>query len=326
MLQLESPVRDDSLPGSLPEFLAKFGDEAECAKLLHRWKYPSGFRCPRCAGTTSWFLAARALDECSSCGFQASLTAGTIFHKTRKPLSTWFAALFLFVSSKQGISAMELGRQLELRQATAWTWLHKIRGVLGARAKELLAGVVEVDETYVGGVAAGVTGRGAPNKSVVAAAVEIPPDDRGFGRARLRVLRDASSRSLEDFLDRSVRGDATAITDGWRSYNEKVLGGREHVAVNVSKSGIAANRLLPGVHRIFALLHRVLLGTYQGGVRHKHLDAYLDEFEFRFNRRNSRSRGLLFQRLLSCGVQSPSPTYAQIVARRHPRSNPGNLS
>jgi transposase-like protein len=254
------------------------------------------------------------------------LTAGTIFHKTRKPLSTWFAALFLFVSSKQGISAVELGRQLGLRQATAWTWLHKIRGILGSRPRELLEGLVEIDETYEGGVAAGVTGRGAPKKSVVAAAVEIPPEDRGFGRARLRVLRDASAKSLRTFVRSAVRPDSTVITDGWRSYNAEVLDGREHVAVNVSKSGLAANRVLPGVHRLFSLLHRVLLGTYQGGVRGKHLDAYLAEFEFRFNRRRSASRGLLFQRLLSFGVRHQAPTYAQIASRSHPRAKAPNLS
>lgn len=306
-------VRDDTIPGDLRAFLARFSTEDACVEVLRRWKYPDGFRCGRCAGTKSWTLPRRRLEECASCGFQSSLTAGTLFHKTRKPLSMWFAALFLFVSSKQGISAMELGRQLALREATAWTWLHKIRGVLGARAREMLEGVVEVDETYEGGVAAGVTGRGAPNKSVVAAAIEISPRDKGFGRARLRVIRDASSESLRKFISATVRPDAAVTTDGWRSYNKSAMGGRDHKAINVSRSGRHAHQVLPGVHRLFALLHRVLLGTHQGAVRPKHLGAYLDEFEFRFNRRHSESRGLLFQRLMTFSVRQKPPEYAEIV-------------
>jgi transposase-like protein len=311
--------REDDLPGDLPGFFARFSTEAACAELLRRWKYPQGFRCPSCGGCKAWFLETRRLDECAGCGQQVSLTAGTLFHKTRKPLSLWFAALFLFVSSKQGISAVELGRQLKLRQATAWTWLHKIRSALGLRACGLLSGAVEVDETYEGGVEKGVPGRGARTKTLVGAAVEVAHDDRGLGRARLRVLRNASSRSLRTFVGATVAPGSLVLTDGWRGYGARSLADMEHDAVVVKGSGLQAHEALPAVHRVFALLHRVLLGTHQGAVRRKHLDAYLREFEFRFNRRSSLSRGLLFQRLLSCAVLGKPPAYWRIVGRKAPR-------
>lgn len=311
--------RDDSLPSDLPGFLSRFSTEARCAELLRRWRYPDGFRCPRCSGTKAWYLKARRLDECAACGHQVSLTAGTLFHKTHKPLRSWFAAIFLFVSSKQGISAMELGRQLALREATAWTWLHKIRRCLGARASELLSGIVEVDETYEGGVEPGVCGRAAQTKSLVAAAVEVDPDDKGFGRAKLRVIENASRETLKAFVRSTVAQGSSLLTDAWAGYEGKAVEGMEHYPINVSRSGLDAHQVLPAVHRVFSLLHRVLLGTYQGAVRPKHLPAYLDEFEFRFNRRHAKSRTLLFQRALSCAVASKPPEYWRIVGRASPR-------
>ena len=242
-----------------------------------------------------------------------------MFHRTRKPLRSWFAAIFLFVSSKQGISAMELGRQLGMREATAWAWLHKIRASLGARASELLSGIVEVDECYEGGVEPGVRGRGARTKSLVAAAVEVDPSDKGFGRAKLRRIENASKATLTTFVQSTVAPGSSLLTDGWVSYEGKTVEGMEHYPINVSRSGLDAHQVLPAVHRVFALLHRVLLGTYQGAVRPKHLDAYLTEFEFRFNRRHAKSRTLLFQRALSCAVATRPPEYWRIVGRTSPR-------
>ena len=311
--------RDDTLPSDLPGFLDRFATEADCAALLRRWKYPEGFRCPRCSSSKSWYLDARRIDECAGCGHQSSLTAGTLFHRTHKPLRSWFTAIFLFVSSKQGISAVELGRQLGMREATAWTWLHKLRHSLGARDTELLSGIVEIDETYEGGVEPGVPGRGARTKSLVAAAVEVNPDDKGFGRAKLRRIDDASADSLQRFVRETVAPGTNVLTDGWRAYEGKAVEGCEHVAINISASGLPAHQALPAVHRVFSLLHRVLLGTYQGAVRPKHLAAYLDEFEFRFNRRHAKSRTLLFQRALSCAVAARPPEYWRIAGRSAPR-------
>lgn len=319
MSSTPSLPRDDSLPSDLLGFLARFSTEASCAELLRRWRYPNGFVCPRCSGTRAWYLEGRRLDECASCGHQVSLTAGTLFHKTHKPLRLWFAAIFLFVSSKQGISAMELGRQLAMREATAWTWLHKIRRCLGGRARGLLSGIVEVDETYEGGVEPGVLGRGARSKSLVAVAVEVAPDDKGFGRARLRRIENASKKSLTGFVQSTVAPGSSVLTDGWASYEGTPVAGMEHYPINVRASGMDAHQLLPAVHRVAALLHRVLLGTYQGAVRPKHLAAYLTEFEFRFNRRFARSRTLLFQRALSCAVATRPPEYWRIIGRTSAR-------
>lgn len=312
--------RDDSLPSDLPGFLDRFATEVACAALLRRWKYPQGFRCPRCSGVKAWYLEARRVDECAGCGHQSSLTAGTLFHKTHKPLRSWFTAIFLFVSSKQGISAVELGRQLALREATAWTWLHKLRHCLGARESKLLSGIVEIDETYEGGVEPGVPGRGARTKSLVAAAVEVSPDDKGFGRAKLRRINDASAATLKSFVQATTSPGTNVLTDGWKGYAGETVEGRDHVAINISASGLRAHQALPAVHRVFSLLHRVLLGTYQGAVRPNHLAAYLDEFEFRFNRRHATSRTLLFQRALSCAVATRPPEYWRIVGRSAPRN------
>lgn len=310
---------DDSLPSDLPGFLARFGTERSCAVLLRRWRYPDGFRCTHCGSRKAWYLEKRCLDECAGCGRQISLTAGTMFHRTRKPLRMWFAALFLFVSSKQGVSAMELGRQLGLREATAWAWLHKIRHSLGARAGELLRGTVEVDETYEGGVEPGVHGRGAQTKSLVVAAVEVDPKRKGFGRARLRHIENGGALALHGFIASTVAGDATVRTDAWWGYTPDALEGRKHAAITVKQSGRKAHEVLPATHRVFALLHRVMLGTYQGAVRPKHLAAYLAEFEFRFNRRHAASRTLLFQRALSCAVQTRAREYWRIVGRPSPK-------
>lgn len=311
--------RDDSLPSDLPGFLARFGTESRCAALLRRWRYPEGFRCRQCGSRKAWYLEKRRLDECAGCGRQVSLTAGTMFHRTRKPLGSWFAALFLFVSSKQGISAMELGRQLGMREATAWAWLHKIRHSLGARASELLHGTVEVDETYEGGVEPGVHGRGAQTKSLVAAAVEIRPKRKGFGRTRLRHIANGGAAALKGFIASTVAEGAAVRTDAWWGYTKDAVEGRKHSAIIIKGSGRSAHDVLPAVHRVFALLHRVMLGTYQGAVRPKHLGAYLAEFEFRFNRRHAKSRTLLFQRALSCAVQTRAPEYWRIVGRPAPR-------
>ena len=311
--------RDDSLPSDLPGFLARFGTESSCAELLRRWRYPQGFRCGRCGSRKAWYLERRRLDECAGCGHQISLTAGTMFHRTRKPLRSWFAALFLFVSSKQGISAMELGRQLGMREATAWAWLHKIRHSLGARASDLLRGTVEVDETFEGGVEPGLRGRGGQTKALVAAAVEIDPKRKGFGRARLRHIANAEAITLQGFIESTVAEDATVRTDGWAGYAEDALAGRTHHPTAIKGSGRKAHEALPAVHRVFSLFHRVMLGTYQGAVRSKHLSSYLAEFEIRFNRRHARSRTLLFQRALSCAVLTRAPEYWRIVGRPAPR-------
>lgn len=315
--------RDDTIPQSLPAFLKRFSRERACAATLRRWRWPQGFRCPACDHDRSWYIETRRLDECASCGHQTSLTAGTVMHKSTKPLTQWFLAIYLFTSSKQGISASELSRQLGVAYQTAWLWLQKLRSALGARATELLQGVVEVDETYEVGIRFGEK-RGRPAVSdraaLIAGAIEVPTGRRGFGRLRLASLEAASGQALGDFIEEHVRPGSMLLTDGLTSYRTERIGASyDHVPTSVKGSGRRAHEVLPGIHRVFALLDRVLKGTYQGAVRRKHLAGYLDEFAFRFNRRNSKSRALLFQRALSAGVRRAPPTYWEIIDRENPR-------
>lgn len=313
--------RDDTIPESLPQFQLRFPDEAACEAVLRRWKYgDGGFRCPRCAHTACWHLSGRRVDECAGCGAHVSLTADTVFHGSTKPLLLWFLAIHLFVSSKQGISAMDLKRKLGLCYPTAWTWLHKLRGAVSSRDSKPLAGLVEVDETMEGGRDEGhCGGRGTLKKAVVVGAVEIVGDDKAFGRCRLAKAADASAASLSEFLDEHVASGSRALTDGWSGYNAQATAGLDHTPIAIDPTGLKAHQVMPGVHRVFSLLHRVLLTTYQGAVRHAYLPMYLAEFEFRFNRRHSKSRGLLFQRALSAGVRRRCATYWEIIERDNPR-------
>lgn len=312
--------RDDSLPGTLPEFTRRFGSDRACAALLRRWKYGSrGFRCPSCGGRKAWHLPSRNVDECCSCLKQVSLTAGTVMHGTKKPLKLWFLALFLFVVSKQGISATDLGRQLGVSYPTAWTWLHKIRAAVGNRPKSKLSGVVEADETWEGGLEQGLPGRPTvgKKKALIAGAIEVKRS--GWGRLRLKSVESGSSASLGAFLHENVERGSELHTDDWRSYRRPAAEAEyKHVATNFSKSPKAAHTVLTGIHRVFSLLHRVLLTTYQGAVSRKHLQNYVEEFAFRFNRRKSKSRGLLFQRVLSAAVLRAPPCRWEIHERPDP--------
>jgi len=314
--------RDDSIPQSLPAFVGRFSSEAACAATLRRWRWPEGFRCPACGHDRSWYVETRHLDECRACGHQTSLTAGTVMHKSTKPLTMWFLAIYLFTSSKQGISASALSRQVGVTYQTGWLWLQKLRSALGARTSELLQGVVEVDETYEVGRRVGTRGRPpvSDRAALIAGAIEVPADRSGFGRLRLASLEAATGQALGDFVEEHVRPGSVLLTDGMPSYRSQRIGAAyDHVPVSVRGSGRRAHEVLPGIHRVFALLDRVLKGTYQGAVRRKHLGGYLDEFEFRFNRRNSKSRALLFQRALSAGVMRAPPTYWDFVGHDNPR-------
>lgn len=322
----ETLPRDDTIPQSLPEFLKRFGTEAQCEQALRRWRYPDGFHCPGCDHDESWLLTERRLDECTRCHRQTSLTAGTVMHRSRTPLTKWFLAMYLFVSSKQGISGWDLATQVGISYPCAWLWLHKLRGALGQRTKELLQGAVEVDETYEVGVRPG-SGGGRPSvsekASLIVGAIEVPSDRKGFGRLRLASLDAATGEQIGGFLAEHVAPGSTLLTDGFRSYRTAEIGAAyDHVPVAVARSGRKAHECLPGIHRVFALLDRVLKGTHQGAVRRKHLGAYLEEFAFRFNRRHSKSRALLFQRVLSAGVRARSVTYWELIGRLNPRAAP----
>ncbi len=290
----------EDYPKTIIEFRERFTTENRCREYLANLRWPEGFLCPHCGFEDAWETK-RGLYRCRYCDKQTSVTSGTIFHDTRKPLRLWFEAMWHITSQKYGANALGLQRILGLGSYhTAWKWLHKLRHAMVRPGREMLSGTVEVDESYIGGEKKkGKRGRGAAYKTLVAIAVE-DKGDKGFGRIRLQRIEGASMISLTTFIANNIDSGSTVRTDGWRGYNNISSNGYNHIVV--SKDAIIGDDLLPLTHRIAALLKRWLLGTYQGGVRPSHLDYYLDEFAFRFNRRKSASRGKLFYRLVQQAV------------------------
>lgn len=284
-------MEKESYPRSLSEFEARFASSEDCLRYLAQLRWPNGFVCPQCGSHDAW-TTARGLWHCRKCDRQTSVTAGTILHGVRSPLTLWFRAMWHITSQKYGANALGLKRTLGLGSyQTAWEWLHKLRRAMVRPGRDRLTGIVQVDETYVGGKKKpGKRGRGAAGKVPVGIAVEDKGLE-GIGRIRLAALPDVSSISLEAFVENSVTPDSTVITDGWKSYGGLSSKGYQHVICE------DPNELaLP--HLVASLLKRWLLGTYQGAVRQGCLPYYLDEFAFRFNRRTSASRGKLFFRLV----------------------------
>lgn len=241
------------------------------------------------------------------------MIAGTIFAGTRRPLRMWFLAMWYVTNQKLGGSALGLQRILGLGSyQTAWTWLHKMRRAMVRPGRDRLSGCVEIDETYIGGDEENVRGRQTERKAIVAIAIEVL-EPKGFGRVRLRRVPDVSAASLTPFVCDVVESGSVVRTDGWKGYNRLTDHGYQHERTIISASEDPAHVLMPAVHRIASLLKRWLLGTHQGAVSVQHLDYYLDEYTFRFNRRTSRARGLLFYRLLEQAARAEPIPYRQIV-------------
>src|ERR687884_1517832 len=304
----------DDLPEDMPSFLARFGSDEQCREYLFKARWPDGFRCSACGHGDAYALRTKIVYECVACRKQHSLLAGTIFEQTKTGLARWFLAIYLVTSSKGGIAAAELQRQLGFGSyQTAWTWLHKIRKAMVRPDREPLAGRVEADETYVGGPRPGKRGRGAAGKTLVAGAVEAgQAEGRRLGRLRLAVVPDASAASLEGFLGTAVATPATVATDGWSGYAGLAAEGYAHESVDPGAREAALR--LPGLHLVFGLAKRWLLGTHHGAVSRKHLPAYLDEYVFRFNRRTARSISHGFARLVERAVRTRPTTYRAIIA------------
>lgn len=303
----------EDYPANLMEFEARFASEEACREYLARMRWPDGFRCPRCGHDKAW-TTARGLHHCSGCGHEVSLTAGTIFQDTRKPLLMWFRAMWWVASQKNGASAMGLQQALGLGSyQTAWTWLHKLRRAMVRPGRDRISGRVELDETYVGGQESGVIGRKTEDKSLVLIAVER--EGRRLGRTRMRVIEDFCADTICAFAYDSIEPGSVVRTDGLNSYLALAKRGYVHDRVVQRKHTETPSELLPGVHRIASLLKRWLLGTHQGAVGHQHLGYYLDEFTFRFNRRTSRHRGKLFYRLMQQAVAIEPTSYREIVAK-----------
>jgi len=250
------------------------------------------------------------------------LTAGTVMHGTKKALRLWFKAMYLITSAKNGVSAKTLQRELGISYPTAWSWLHKLRQTMVCENRAPLDGSIEADETYIGRDASRRRGRHKGNKAIVVIAVEV--QGQAMGRARMASVPDASGHSLVGMIQTNVASGSAVHTDGWDGYRGLSPRGYSH-EVTVLRTGKTraqraqqAAQAFPHVHQLSGLLQRWLLGTHQGAVREKHLQAYLDEFVFRFNRRRSRYRTLLFQRLASRVVAKKAKPYWQIIGREAP--------
>jgi len=324
---------------TLLELEERFSTEEGCRAFLVELRWPDGFRCPRCDGGKAWGMRDGLL-RCAACRYRVSVTAGTVFQDTRSPLTVWFRAIWWVTSQKYGANALGLQRVLGLGSyETAWTWLHKLRRAMVRPGRERLSGDIEIDETLVGGSEAGVSGRETETKALVAIAVEMD-EGRTMGRLRMRCIPDGSQKSLEAFIGEAIEPGSVIHSDGWRGYVTAGLEklGYGHEPVNIKASAAKAHELLPRVHVVASLLKRWLLGTHQGAVSLAHLDYYLDEFTFRFNRRASQSRGKLFYRLLEQAVAVDPVPYDALIKgvrgrprarhrkrRRHAASGKGQL-
>ncbi len=260
--------------------------------------------------------------KCSSCGSRTSPTAGTIFDRTRTPLTVWFAACWMFASQKDGVSALALKRQLEIGSyQTAWAMLGRLRSVLVRPGRERLSGAVEVDESYFGGEEPGLRGGRQKGKKVLVGVAVERSGPRGFGRCRMAPIPDASAESLRSFLVENVEPGAKVITDGLQSYRPATRDLYVHERL-AGAAGADASKLLPGVHKVSSLAKRWLLGTHQGSVDEAHLPGYLNEFVFRFNRRRSRSRGLVFYRVLELAAGHDPVRYRDLILNPQPSAVP----
>lgn len=300
-------------PQTLQEFQAAFPDEESCGEALRQARWPKGFVCPRCGHAGSSWIATRRLEQCSRCRYQCSVTAGTVFHRTRIPLLTWFWAIFFVARHKKGISALQLQRDTGLGSyQTAWTLLHRLRSALQRPPGVRLRGLVEADETYVGGPERGRRGgREVLNKSIVAVAVE--QRRHSAGRARLAVLEGVSFvEDLGPFLRGVIDASRTTVrTDGFAGYFGLEAVGVRHDRKVQGRDRAHSSKILPWSHTIFGNLKTWLRGTFHG-VSRKHLQRYLDEFVYRFDRRWR--EGELFGFVLRRAAHGDPLPYSRLVA------------
>ncbi len=291
-------------PASLIDLMDMFSTEESCLEYLAQIRWPTGYRCLRCESDSYW-KQGRGVLYCRECAYEGAVTRGTLFQDTHKPLRLWFQAIWYVVNQKNGVSALGLQKALGLGSYhTAWEWLHKLRLAMVRPGRDKLSGVVEVDETFIGGKRFNKRGRGAEGKVLVFIAAEEAP--RGIGRIRLATLENATGPTLLQAVQQNIASGSTVRSDGWDGYNLLPSHGYAHVPVR-HKNAISGDAT-PLTHRVASLLKRWWLGTHQGAISPEHLAEYLDEFTFRFNRRTSRSRGKLFYRLIEQALQiAPAP-------------------
>jgi transposase-like protein len=314
----QMPVAGRDYPKTWSEFMDWFHSEQACSDYLERLRWPKEFLCPKCGVIGTAVKTSRARLVCQSCKHQTSVTAGTIFDKTRTPLKVWLAGAWYVTNQKHGVSALGLQSVLGLGSyQTAWTMLHRFRRAMVRPGRELLNGLVEVDETYIAIGDKSIPPGGKRRhrkitKTLVVIAVEMI-EPKGFGRIRLKRITDASESQVIPFVKDVIQAGATVHTDGSAAYRSLEEEGYVHKRSVVRGSEIPAHVSLPGVHRVASLIQRWLLGTHQGAVQPAKLDHYLDEFVFRFNRRKSLSRGMLFYRLVEQALIATPVTYREVV-------------
>ena len=298
---------------NVAEFMERFGSQEACVEHLRsvRWgRNLERFACLACGHRKGWWLPKRQLVECCECHRQTSVTAGTVFHRLRSPLWKWFWAIYQLAQDKKGIAAIELAKQISVSYSTAWLMLHKLRRAMRQRDEGyVLQGLVEVDETYVGGKAEGPRGRGANKKTPVAVALELRSDGKP-GHVGMGSLERVDGHCLRRFAEQKIKKGATLKTDGWGAYRSVAKAGYAHEAA-VTGSGKAAVQKFPWLHTFIANMKRMILGTYHS-VSPKHLDGYLAEFNYRTNRRWLEAN--LFDRLIVAAVGSKAVTYRELVA------------
>jgi len=299
-------------PLSVLDFQDRFATEEACRDYLFASRWPEGFVCRRCASARAGVLhRQRLVWQCKDCDAQTSVTAGTVMHRTRLPLRTWFWAAYLVATHHPGISAKQLQRQLGLsRHETAWALLHKLRGAMVAPERTLLAGPVEIDEFFLGGYEEGLKGgRQRGKKALVGVAIEAR--GRGSGRVRLQVLADASGPSLLAFTQATTTPKATVVTDGLQSYRVLARHGYDHQR-RPARRDQDGEDVLPKAHRAISNLKAWMHGTHRG-VSDQHLQSYLDEFVFRHNRRSTPMAA--FQTLLGLGLAHEPISYRDFIDR-----------
>jgi transposase-like protein len=327
-IQIVAPQAGQDYPVNWNQFLDWFASEESCLRYLERLRWASGFACPACGAIEEPYRSSRGRLVCRACRFQSTVTAGTIFDKTRTSLRVWLAGAWYVTNQKHGANALGLQRVLGLGSyQTAWAMLHRFRQAMVRPGRDRLKGLVEVDETYLA-----ITDRTAPimakgrksntDKTLVAIAVEMI-EPKGFGRIRLAHVPDDSAQSVIPFVEASIEPGATVRTDGSAAYRSLQGLGYAHQRTVMLGAEQPAHVSMAGVHRIAALLKRWILGTHHGAVQPGYLDAYLNEFVFRFNRRTSNSRGLLFYRLLQQAVLTDPHTYRDITSGPHTTAKKG---
>lgn len=288
------------------EFQRRFQTDEQCFDYLKEKRWPQGFICPRCGHTEAYWIEDRRSHQCKKCSRQTSLLAHTIFHRTHLPIRKWFWSIYLVGTDRRGCSGKMLERMLDIPYSTAWLLLHKIRNAMGDRDdRYLLEHVVEMDESFFGGAAAGKRGRGAENKTQVIVAVEN--NDKSAGYAKMTVIETVDGETVKTVAERTVKKGAAIRTDGYSSY--RVLA-RDYVHDGKPVPAKEAPKMLPWVHTLIGNVKTFLRGTYHG-VSHKHLQRYLDEFCYRHNRRFKGPE--IFERILAAALAAPVITYAGLT-------------